>query len=174
MSDEQYKFFITTIEQFRKEVEHTTGLSINNVEVVSISECVIKFKFTLENGEVKYSNEVVIPKGDKGEKGGLNIVSIDTEFNINGNLLSEEQALLLDNLDEDVVLKLNVPVGDSNRAVLYFYPTGKTSENITNKNLYSALKNGLSLGSYYIYSAYLSVGDNNLYLFLKSRQIAMS
>ena len=41
------KDFISTIEQFRKEVEHTTALSIKNIEIVLVNDDdIIKFKIS--------------------------------------------------------------------------------------------------------------------------------
>lgn len=79
MSDEQYKFFISTIEQFRKEVEETTNLHISSIDTIIIDDTHIKLKYNFTDGTSTESNTILLPqgpKGDKGDKGDSPVITI--------------------------------------------------------------------------------------------------
>ena len=70
MKPEQYKFFISTINQFREEVIRLTGVveSFTNFSVVQIDDTHIKFTYEYQ-GVVIESNVIELPMGPVGPEG---------------------------------------------------------------------------------------------------------
>lgn len=69
MTDEQYRFFITTIEQFRKEVEDLTNINVESIETIIVDSNHFQLKFNFTDGNSSTTEPIEIPAGPKGDKG---------------------------------------------------------------------------------------------------------
>ena len=69
MTDEQYRFFISTIEQFRKEVEDLTDINVESIETIIVDSNHFQLKFNFTDGNSSTTEVIEIPAGPKGDKG---------------------------------------------------------------------------------------------------------